>query len=83
MAVFMDVSGIEARNGQSRSEGNLRSHIKTTIFRQNHFPHFQFSSFQIYNCLTEQYSFPGDCNIYSAGTAIDNLISKGGSVVMC
>ena len=83
MAVFMDLSGLEARNRQSCSEGNLRSHIKTAIFRQGHFPHFQFSSYQVCNCLTEQHSLPGDCNIYSAGTAIDSFISKGAGVVMC
>jgi len=78
MAVFMDESGVVARNRHFPIRETLRSHLKTFTFFKCLFPNFQFSIHQIHNFLNEQHTLVSDCKASLAGTATYNCIEKGG-----
>lgn len=79
MAIFREKGGVEERNRDFRTvleEAQL--HFRELTRSQGSSARLQFIGPKARNFLTGQHRPANDCNVYSAGTVISNLIKRGG-----
>ena len=83
MAAFREKGGVEERNRDFRTVlEELQLHFRELPRGQSPSACLQFISPEIRNFLTGQHRPANDCNVYSAGTVISNLIKRGGDEPM-
>ena len=82
MAVFMEKSSIKARNRHLWPGGALPAFPGRLPSSQGLSAPLQLISPETRDSLTQRDRFANQCNVYSAGTVIDNPIKRGGKEPM-
>ena len=81
-AVFMEKSSVNGLNRHLWPGGGLPVFPRRFPSSQGPFARLQFLGHQIRDSLTERDRPANQCNVYSAGTVINNLIQRGGDAAM-